>query len=111
MKNSHKRTEEVTELKNIKNQKFGGLVKRTLEDQIKYLEKLKKKNLPKFEKEIKLFRDKISDFISLQEDNKKISEDNLEIYENNIEIEKRNISISIKNKEYLDNLYSKINDL
>ena len=107
----HKRIDEIEEIKNIKNQKFGTLFKKTLEDQFKTLEKLKGKNNDRFGKELSSFRDTISDLIKLQEENSSISSDNLELLEENIETEKKNITICEKNKEYLTDLYKRINDL
>lgn len=109
--NKNKVADETQEIRNIKTQKFGGLIKRTLEEQLRYLEKLKNKNKDKFEKESNLLRDKINELIRLQEENKKISQDNIEIFEANIETEKKNVSTSSKNKEYLTELYTRVNDL
>ena len=108
-----KHVEEISELKNIKTQKFGILIKKRLEDYLRSLEKLKSKEKmkDKFEKESKSLRDMINDLIDLQDENKKISEDNLEILQSNIETETKNILVCNKNKEYLTDLYRKLNDL
>ena len=107
----NQRCNESIELKNIKNQKFGALIRKTLDDQVSALAQLKEKSPERFDKERAAFRKKISDLINIQEENIKISESNLEVLEENIKIETKNIEVSEKNKEYLSAMYDQINKI
>lgn len=108
----NKRAEPSVELKNIKNHKFGNIFnKKILEDLISDVIRLEDKNKDKFEKEVNNLRNKITELIQLQENNKKIAEANLDIFKENLKIEESNIEVSVKNKEYLTDLFERVNNL